>query len=41
MVAPAHTGELLLTEGAAGKALTTTVVIPAELTHPATDNVTE
>lgn len=41
MVAPAHTGELLLAEGAAGKALTTTVVVPAVLTHPETDIVTE
>ena len=41
MDAPAHTGELLLAAGAAGRALTTTVAVPAVLTHPETDNVTE
>ena len=41
IVVPVHTGELLLTVGVAGSALTTTVVVPAALAHPATVRVTE
>jgi hypothetical protein len=39
--APAHTGPLLAGTGAEGTGLTTTVVVPALLVHPATVAVTE
>lgn len=41
MVVPVQTGELLLAVGVAGSELTTTVVVPATLVHPATVRVTE
>lgn len=40
IVEPTQSGELLPTVGVAGTAFTTTVVVPAKLTHPPTVTVT-